>query len=386
MSRRCCCLRPGCLIFEDDFNRPNSPSLGSKWLADLGEPNIFSNTLRMPPDSRAICTVPHPVWDATCVINFNMLDIEEGDIFRGIVDFVDDEDDPLYRNYLFGEYEAGPGVSGWLKVGSAVGGVASYKHVVAAGWRAEGDPNVLYVCRTPRGIYAIVGPGAHAWACVGLTGVGSYEPRRWKTGLENPGESTIHVDDFQFWQHAHTDPDCPFCGCECFDGDEFWCMPKTLTLTFRAPGVDQLCSCWDGIQLTLTYDPLSMYSPRWRGQAVIPTWECQGPPLPTIRFALDCITGGQCGSSGRNPGFLLCQEVEGGVAFCGNVEDPPPGGEEQPGTWYTGCDVNGSAGGVGTYACPAVTQCDPLYIKYGTFVCVGGLPLKWCKYDLEITA
>ena len=321
--RRCCCFHPGCDIFDDDFDRPNSTSLGSNWLEDLGDPEIFGNTLRMPPDSRAICTVPHPLWDATGHVKVDMIDIQEGDIFRLIIDFIDDEDDPLYRNYLFAEYEAGAGGEGLLKVGSAVAGVASYAHVLPG----DHDPSdYLLICRGVSGIYAQTSHAALAWYCPG-----EYDKKPYKVGLENPGsENTIRFDNLDCWDHEHTDPACGGCECDC-DGH---CVGKALTATFDATGD---CDCIDGESVPLEWDEDRPGDWVWNGQDTLPEWRCESGNA-TYEFDLYCAS--------TPDKWMLVQKQ--GLSDCN-------------GGW--------TFGGVFYYAYPSSYTCDPFCLTFGPFSC-----------------
>ena len=349
-DRRCCCGSAGCLIFQDDFNRPNSTNLGSKWREDLGNSEIWANSLRMPPSSRVICTIPHRRWDATCVARVNMEDMTEGDIFRLIIDH-DDET----GNYLFGEYEVGAAENGILKVGSAIAGIAQYHHSLAS---IHGDlpgENFLEVCRSRTGLFATMASGIIVWHCIG-----EYPLKPFKAGVDNPGASTISFDNFQFLEHFTTNPVCPSCYCECWDGLQFHCLPKTLLLTITASG---LCACMDGWQLPLEqpefFEEDSIFY--WEGYGEIPDWDCTGGPgLVDCYFRLECDTSA-CAGAGRIPGWRLVHCLRDHVPCGVNGGAPhlwtpaPPRAEGAIDCWAT---------------CPIQIVCDPLLLKYGLpFTC-----------------
>ena len=349
-DKRCCCGHPGCLIFEDDFNRPNSTNPGSNWLEDVGDSNIFNETLRLPAGARVICTVPHPERNATCYALVELKDIQEGDRYRLIVDYIDDEDDPLYDTYLFGEYVAGAGGVGILKVGSGVGNIVTYKHSVVSGHMGADD--YLIVCRSQTGLYAAMSISTFAWACVGLAGFGAYEDRPWKAALENPGSSTVRFDNFEYWQHEHTNPNCPGCECDC----EGWCVGKNLLLTFEA--YDD-CGCLDAATIALAWDVDRAADWVWNGAAELPHWECPEQfPKETYEFDLKC---------GATPEEWQLRIVQ----FTGACA-------EEPGWIHDGGQV---------YAYPSSYTCHPFSLTFGPFTCSWSCEPSgcYCTYYIVIT-
>jgi len=308
---RCCCGVPGCVIFQDNFDRANSTNLGSDWTEVVGDSEIAGNTVQIPDLGLIKCNTPHPIDTPTCVVFADIANDPPSGKYRVLVNYVDED------NYLFGQYDS----AGTLSVGEVAAGVETILDSVACGGIVFGD--VLTVCRNKGGLYAGVGiASVWAWHCVADNG-GRY------TGLAS-GSGQIKFDDFYFEEHYVTDPDCKQCECHC---NEF-CVPKTLYLTFSA---SDCCEDLDERTIELTFDAGAYPEFQWTGSDDLPVWDdCVNPGTDTYSFILYCTPDE---SQWRLGGAFTCS----------------PAGPDLP-------------------RMPDIVYCNPLYLEYHDFYCYGSPP------------
>lgn len=230
-----CCCGASCVIGDDDFNRADSDSLGSKWVEKTGDWDISSNTLVGTTDGVVLTTYRQGKPVNT---TYN---------YRVRVDLIDD---------------AGPwGVIckytdatnfDWIELTQV--GVAIYPKF----WRRTGGVDVLVMDETthPAGVplpvfetgvttvdicmaesgWSIIGPSPASedtWTTCDYTA---------PTAL--PADATVgfvgflsgEFDNFVYEYHELSNPPCDSCDCYCrnpSDSTDFKCIPESLTLTIR---------------------------------------------------------------------------------------------------------------------------------------------------------
>jgi hypothetical protein len=335
MSHWHCCCESGCLIVEDDFNRPNNTYLGSNWVETGGDPYISGNALYLPVSGEVTTTWPHPNSSETAWVEVTLKDIYYDKTYQVLVNTTNSGTGGHLIQYNISN-EVGD--TSWLSVGGDTLEIGSIDPFIS------GDLN-LTVCRNNTGIYAnlIEFSSATAWDCVDSAG-GYY------VTLKNGGSGTIVMDDFLFSKHHATLSECPACFCDCSD----YCFSKTLTLTMDG---DLACeNCYDGVEISLEYNTDYRGNPfRWEGSGYLAHYNCSGDATETLGlFRFDC------------PSMQLCFDHD-------DWRDIQEGG------W-------GSCGGAWIGNTPESTSCSPIYITYpsGSMSDSSG-PESLCYLKLIIT-
>lgn len=348
--RRCCC--PPCWSFTDDFNRSNNTDLGGDWEELTGDSEILNNELFTPVAAKVLCTQPHPKTTPTCFIYLKLTSLAAGSRHEIRVNANEDG-------------TGGELVYVQCTATTIVIGVGDPSDDEVTAWQDSPIPSSIdiTICRPRDAIFAdqTYGP-KEAWACMTEADGGRY------VTLRNGGTTDITWDDFEYWEHKFTHPDCPGCPCTC-DG---WCVPKELTLTLT--DVSGCCDpCYSGLSCTLVSVSGGRYthgSFAWEGSMDIPWMDCDDPiggPV-TTNFRLVCAYG-TCGQPAGRSGWILYSDI-----ICNGGWSPPAP------TLLT--------------ACPTTIECDPFFVKYEDLYCTH---LKWvgpgpadyeeirCDYAIEIT-
>lgn len=353
----CCCDRP-CIIFEDDFDRPDDTDIGSNLIEAVGDSDILDNTLRIPAGGIVLGSKKHPINTPTCLARVDLHNLQAGEIRRVLVNSTIDA-----SSYLYGEIETVDGFNATLRVGSSAGG--TLHELTGLAYPLGGAPS-LVVCRTLTGISATFNqdPG-FVFACVNWGG-GRY------AGMMNAGTGPVQFDNWEFREHSYTLPakGCATCPCECGEipiSRVGTCMPKVLKLVFLASGS---CVCLDSSCITLTYDQTNPSIISWRSPVspVPELCDWTGTGTNFWEFKLFCEPQNQS----PQKSFLLCVK---------NIES-------------TVCDLNawGDAGtncwnGFDSEAVQASSfTCDPLEITFPLFQCSGTPPEPFpeCDYTVVI--
>lgn len=261
-DRRCCCV--GCHVFEDDFQRPNSSSIGS-WTEVAEDSEIISGELSMP--AGAIVVANASAARGAMKVYATMLDLQPDKIYRVILNYDSGVYD--YVEYECTDTPAGSDYVSYLRVGSSGAGDADQIEDKYTAGQEMG----LEACRTPGGLYGTAeNSEIIAWSC-------DTEPSGLQAGLMNNSDTdTVEFDDFGIMNYEGIQSPlfpsdqnavhrCYYCACEC-DG---YCLPDTLTLTFF--NTSGISTCLENEDLTLTYQPGN--DPfLWEGSRSLVTPDC----------------------------------------------------------------------------------------------------------------
>lgn len=333
MDRRCCCRR-GCLLFRDEFNRPDNPVLGSSWYEPVGwntaeihgycpnsTPNPAHGAVRVPYGSgpgAAIWTKPHPKGSAYMQGRIYTLDdhllVGSGlsvELWEAV------EYDPATHEigamhvarYTLSEPK--PVISLFTRLGLDGPTIELADDEVLGITQGEEDPERPTPCSNVfrRLFFATLNSSAfcanisHAvlslvqanpdWSLYGSAmdrcysgfGLGALGP---------PADPVdLHVDKWQLWDVYDNNPICPYCGCGCGD----YVMPAELTITVHGTG----CMAQvEGYSTTLTWNRLDG---NWQGALDTPcagwqiTLNCpaMAPPFTIGEFRL--VIYGSCHDS-----------------------------------------------------------------------------------------
>ena len=347
--RRCCCER-GCPIFEDDFNRPNSTNIG-QWKEYWTDSEIRGNALFIPHGGLVATVKSHPVsgdLGQTGVVAAKALDLQPGKIFQLAINLYEDPSTGV-PVYLYGQVECKTGGVAVISISGSTGSVTTTY--------SPGQPLDMSLCRSEHGLYFDPGFTGTIWSCQPDNGGR-------KAGLASMGTVDAKFDDFYFGEAWWTNEDCPICQCECWDGSEYHCLPKTLTLTINASGY---CSCIDGTTVTLEFTEEEDGFYVWYGKTTAQECKCGGSG--TWEFRLRCDRS-RCGSEGgRAWDFCLSALAQAwGTGECGHWSDDRCDNEIAP--WES--------------ACPISMTCDPFYLLFPTTTTdtTGGAT---CSWYVEIT-
>lgn len=355
MGRRCCCQR-GCTIFEDDFNRSDSTSLGSGWEEVSGDWQIVSGELReLSGTGIVITTKEHPKDSHTGIWRVVVPLLLSGGTVRLLVNYVPEDGVGGVEEYRYLEVSYVSTEECRLAIGESVDGVDTEWDYVTV---PLAEDMTLMVCMNNNAMYGSVSskPGWVLQEC-DITDNGGR-----KSGLENlSGSGTDGIfDDFYWEENYETNTACPTCACDC----ENRCMPCTgLIATFvRTAGSPATCTGLDGFSLSLKYDackdnPYAEY-PVYLFEGDMSSISCDGgvgtwPDV--VRLRLYCPGSG----TPEHPNYNACEDW----FLCDDAETIST---EQEGfsftAWPEDCiDAPNRA------AYPYFCQCDPLIFKFGPF-------------------
>ncbi len=344
----CCREHEGCPIHEDDFNREDTTDLGSGWEEVAGDSDIYDQTLRVPAGGMVIGTKPHP-HDWTGVLGVDMVNLQEGNVYRLIINYDDDNGD----DYLYAQFAAEANGFATFGIYSSTSGVLDAARVNYT----PGTTHGMSICRSLTGIYAMVSSLATLilFSCEG-------ERSGRKAGVGNPGPNTVQFDNYRFWENWFTDPVCPKCPCECSEGGEkYYCMHKLLYVSFV--DVSERCDCLQGAWVEIGVD--EWYTPHftWLGSKVLPWWQCFPGMDYLYEFKLIC-TIAECDPPPGEWSWLLLLRTAYSGSLCGDWGGP------------TGWPYWGQA-------CPIEKSCNPFYARYGPFHCTD--QYGTCTYYIEVT-
>lgn len=258
MAPRLCCCREGCVIFEDNFNRPDAATLGDNWIDGTSGWSI--NTNRAVGTGVAILDIPHPTPSGSMVVSLLTVDEEIGDIYRLLLNVLDD------ANYHVATLTITGVADGTIALGKVVDGVYTLIRSLAIvsltgtsrrfGASISDDEFCASATNTVLSLVYALGPPT-------LITDGIY------SGMDGErSESVVTVDDFVFAHHAQTKLGCSTCVCSC----EGSYLPPVLTATLTGTGRMSGLSCsFDLLWDRLTGD--------WFGSA-----NCCGQPFEVRLF------------------------------------------------------------------------------------------------------
>ncbi len=324
--RRCCCVRKGCVIDTDNFNRADSSDLGPKWVDDGTGWAI--NTNHAVGTGIAILDTPHPTPSGSMVVSLQTIDEQVGDVFELLLNVLDDQ------NYHVATLTITGSADGTIALGKVVGGtytlIRSLPIVSLTGKSRQfgaGISSQEFCASASNTVFSLV----YALAPPTLITDGIY------SGMNGSrSESVVTVDDFKFGHHAETKAGCSTCVCSC--GPRF--LPPVLTATLSGTGRMSGLSCSFNLNWDRTIG-------NWAGTA-----NCCGQPFDVKLF---CPDGGD----------VMDYSVE-----------------------VIGCTDSDSSGtpGVDGYVSPGQRKtnegtCDPIYLLFGPFYVSSSDLVCACGFD-----
>lgn len=249
-TKRCCCDPVGCEVAEDDFNRPDSTNLGSKWIEISGDAEIDNQQLHIAVQGITLTTArqPHPVNGGA---NYNLLilvDIiyEPGEEYHIICGFEDENNFDWVRIYPDGTSDGGqPNYLCSLNrrtagVDAVLMDIAS--HPKTGKWQFQDVGGVfqssLRICySTVEWSVSGMRPDETFWTLCDAGGK-SQLPNNSAHGLV--GFIRGRFDNFVYTVHYESDPECDGCKCLCVTSDtDYSCLPEYLLLTMTP--LNQYC-------------------------------------------------------------------------------------------------------------------------------------------------
>jgi hypothetical protein len=226
-TRRCCCGE-SCIIDLDDFNRPDSLTLGPKWDDYSSVWTIDNNTaLATSPGIARLKTI-HRVPDESMVVYYKTKNEVEnsGTKYRVLVNMVDDE------NYHYVEFTRMGANTSNLAIGQSAAGVESIikSDLIVGLTNTERQIVVKFssseICATVTNcVLSLVAENPDPI------------PNGFYCGMQcvnNP----IYVDDFVFEEHLHTRENCDSCLCKCEGNYIPPVLIASLTGTGRMSGLN----------------------------------------------------------------------------------------------------------------------------------------------------
>lgn len=327
-GNKCCCP---CLIAKDDFGRPDSATLGDKWIEDTDWNIVSGFAVKDAGDFLAIFDVPHPSNSGSMVVHYEIHSPVADAIYYLLVNVVD------ASNYHVAKYHhtSSPfielykvvGGVGTLLASEFIVGVVGNSIIKFHAWIAENE----FCASTDNGTYTFV----TADAALFVNGLYS--------GMGGKSTTTAQYDNFYFGHHSETRAGCGQCICHC----EGKYVPPTLLATFSGEG--RMLDL-DGCTVTLEWDRENGY---WSG---VPA--CCGGASPSDELRL------ACGETLETWALYLV------LGDC-TGSDPIGDGERNPN---------------------ANSTCDPFYLHFGPvqvaaddLVCACGSYGDSGTYEIEIT-
>ena len=270
--RRCCCERPNCTVFEDDFGDDEGAGPNSDWTSCAGTWTYTHEEIDLTDyeyikeagtSGAAILTVAE-THDREQYVGCYLVNFDTGDIARLIVNAVD------CSNYHFVEVEQGAADT-TIRIYKREGGsntllgqdTQSHLEAITDFQVCSSDESITFSAVTDEGM-----TGLKFWVCNPVL-----FPTGKKAGLGNGGSQDLCFDGF-YMENYHGDdgaytytpgvspiglaylanPQCCYQQCFCVDGATPYCIPWELTVTFFN---EENCAALDGIEVDLTYDEIS---------------------------------------------------------------------------------------------------------------------------------
>lgn len=223
-------------MFLDNFNRADAASLGANWIDGGSGWSIASN--QATGTGVAILDIEHETPDESMVVSFVTIDEEIGDVYRLLLNVLDDQ------NYHVATLTITGSTDGTIALGKVVAGVytliRSLSIVSLTGTTRMFGASISskeFCASATNTVFSLV----YALAAPTLITSGIY------SGMDGErSESVVTVDDFVFAHHAETLAGCSTCVCQC--GDSY--LPPVLTATLTGTGRMSGLSC----SFTLNWD------------------------------------------------------------------------------------------------------------------------------------
>lgn len=261
---KCCCeALPSCIIEQDDFNRSDSTSLGSKWVEKTGDWEILSNALIADTDG-IVLTSARQTKPVGTKYNYNIeVDMLTGSVTSwGIIcKYIDNNNFDWIDLTLDGSQL-------WPTFYRRAGGsdsVVMDQTTHPSGSSFSDVDQTLLICysETEWSINYLGGDLSAAWTTCDVS-----------PSATLPGDTSVglvgflkgHFDNFIYSYHKLSNPDCNVCDCYCQNPDvrsDYSCFPETLLLTLNPTAIYADC--------TSSPDPLEIL-----------LYQVESPPVATI--------------------------------------------------------------------------------------------------------
>lgn len=329
-----CCM-DGCAIFSGEFDVPDSDDLGSNWVeGPTGNWRTASSYLVEDGTAGAfvICQVETDTEEMAVAVSGPRA---PGDIIGAIANY-------LANNKFFYATVEDSGPDSVVKLYKrGPGGDTLLRQKTIAQVPSPGGPQI---CLSEDSFTVLAGE-----AIVYVCDPGLYDGGL-KSGVFNGASQRTEFSSFEVLDYRGTDGGydgntCCLKQCRCEERGVIYCIPRTLTLTFSAPGPDNGCGYLDGETITLTWSPENGYwiSPE-NTDASMPAC-MQG--LNPFWWVLECV-GGPCAVEGAT--YTLRTSIEG---------DPCTFNDDNQCLWWE--------------SGPLTVSCDPFALTF-TSKSYGGSP------------
>jgi len=243
-DRRCCCA---CPYQFDDFDRADSTDLGPDWAEISGGPDeqdIYQQTLRQQKAGNRV------KWNRglpRCWTFFALAkDAHYGDRYQIVIDWKDDDSDPLNYHYMELEVGANAAAHSYVRLRRCDAGAHSTMIAVDANGRtsyaefdlgpveSEGRDFPIGTCLSSptdgtkwlwtAGPHQFMVPVTGTWVCIEPY----HSPENRRIVLQNGADQAIRWDDFRIDGHrALPNTKCLDCVCSC----EGYCVQRNLVAT-----------------------------------------------------------------------------------------------------------------------------------------------------------
>lgn len=323
----CCCQ--SCIIFTDNFNRPNNTELGEYWKDNGPGFKIEDETAK--PNfsfSIAILEVPHPVPDESMVVSFTIKDEVEnsGTKYRLILN---SQLTATPTNFYFADFIRNGMNDSIIKLGICSGGTETIlaQDVVLG---LIGNTRVFEARLADKEFCATVSQSTLSY--VGTSPLALFA-NGYYAGMAVFSSAAV-LDDFTFSEHFETNPDCPYCLCLC----EGKYLPPVLRVTIEAepvgtPEDPKNCTRLDLLGLCTFLIFWDRMTNTWHGSTTCcETYEYVSGQIWEVAVVCPSISG--------DPYSIVLNILQGCINSCATCSGPQ----------Y-----------------PYEASCDPLELLYGPF-------------------
>lgn len=352
----CTCCE-SCIIYVDEFDRPDKNQLDSPWMNEGPEFQVKSNNAQPnQPESEAILEVPHPKQSTSMVVWLNTVDEpeEKGVVYRLIVNAAIDAPsapggNKTCNSYYFAEFVRNGLNDSIIRLGVNSNGSESILK----------EDTIMGLTGTQREFYCKI---ADYEFCAGITNsvlsfVGmSLEPGLhhedgWYSGMgvrladdrddleginmESPSTPIVKIRDFYFSEHFQTNKRCSSCLCKC---DYYNELPPTLCVRVWPDPND--CDRLDLLAPCEFQIHWNRVSSRWEGGGMCCESNYVQPSGQYWELIFNCPKTNYYGQ--YDPSLASAALLQGCLNSCGKPQ-----------------------GTCGSLDPPVVAKCSPLEITFG---------------------
>jgi hypothetical protein len=346
------------LIFNDPFDGSYLPNLGDQWCGFGANWRIESSAAVANANlAKAICKVRHPVPDGSMVVVIKTKDEidNSGQVYRVMLNVQKNSSDPencTSDNFYFADYTRLSASTSKIELGICSAGVETILKSDLIVGLVDTTRNFA-VTLSDKEFCASVSNAVLSF--VGTTPLGLF-PTGYYSGFR-VSHADMKVDEFWFFEHHRTNPDCLECICAC--GPTV--LPPVLKVSIYpvTPGCVRLNLLDDCLEFTIEWDRVNS---KWVGEQIC----CHGRQGWRISFHCPNVIYGV-----GDPMTAVMSIEVGCTSSCG------------------GCGNTGLL--------PIEATCTPPRFKYGPFF-VSGLDLTCfcstsndffgrpsCSYYVEVT-